>query len=220
MIAAAHPASTPRAANAWLAIMAIALTAMTIAAPTLHSRYSGWALIATFESGGLGAWAAERLAARSDQRPALIIILAGAVAMRLALLFVEPCLSSDIYRYIWDGRVQIAGINPYRYVPKAPELAQLRDAAIFPNINRASYAPTIYPPVALDACRSMVTGAARCCRGRLPPLDKSCRREEANHCRYLLLVAVALAGNACHLIDELRIEPLGARGTDQARENR
>ena len=68
--------------------------------------------------------------------------------MRLALLFVEPYLSTDIYRYIWDGRVQAAGINPYRYVPKAPELAQLRDAAIFPLINRASYAPTIYPPVA------------------------------------------------------------------------
>jgi hypothetical protein len=49
--------------------------------------------------------------------------------MRLALLFVEPYLSSDIYRYIWDGRVQAAGINPYRYVPNAPELAQLRDAA-------------------------------------------------------------------------------------------
>jgi hypothetical protein len=68
--------------------------------------------------------------------------------MRLALLFVEPYLSSDIYRYIWDGRVQAAGINPYRYVPKAPELAQLRDAVIFPLINRADYAPTIYPPAA------------------------------------------------------------------------
>ena len=68
--------------------------------------------------------------------------------MRLALLFVEPYLSTDIYRYIWDGRVQAAGINPYRYVPNAPELAQLRDAAIFPLINRASYAPTIYPPAA------------------------------------------------------------------------
>ena len=59
--------------------------------------------------------------------------------MRLALLFVEPYLSTDIYRYVWDGRVQAAGINPYRYMPIAPELAHLRDAAIFPNINRADY---------------------------------------------------------------------------------
>jgi len=44
--------------------------------------------------------------------------------------------------------VQAAGINPYRYVPKAPELAALRDAAIWPNINRPDYAVTIYPPAA------------------------------------------------------------------------
>ena len=148
MIAAAHPVSMPRAANVWLVVMAIALTGLTLATPTLHRGTSGWALIATFALGGLGAYAASRLGERSDQRSALIIILAGAVAMRLALLFVEPYLSSDIYRYIWDGRVQAAGINPYRYVPNAPELAQLRDAAIFPLINRASYAPTIYPPAA------------------------------------------------------------------------
>jgi hypothetical protein len=68
--------------------------------------------------------------------------------MRLALLFTEPTLSTDIYRYIWDGRVQAAGINPYRHVPAAPELAPLRDPAIWPLINRADYAVTIYPPVA------------------------------------------------------------------------
>ena len=59
-----------------------------------------------------------------------------------------PLLSSDIYRYVWDGRVQRAGINPYRYLPDAPQLAFLRDPAVFPNINRAEYAPTIYPPTA------------------------------------------------------------------------
>jgi hypothetical protein len=148
MIAAAHPVAAMRTANVRLAVMAIALTGLTVATPTLHLRYSGWALIAAFALGGLGAWAATRLADGSDQRSALVIILAGAVAMRMALLFVEPYLSTDIYRYIWDGRVQAAGINPYRYVPNAPELAQLRDAAIFPLINRASYAPTIYPPAA------------------------------------------------------------------------
>src|SRR5204862_1171502 len=92
--------------------------------------------------------AASRLGDRADQRSALLVILTGAVAMRLAMLWVEPYLSSDIYRYIWDGRVQAAGINPYRYVPKAPELARLRDAEIWPNINRPDYAVTIYPPAA------------------------------------------------------------------------
>jgi alpha-1,6-mannosyltransferase len=57
-------------------------------------------------------------------------------------------LSDDIYRYIWDGRVLAAGINPYRYIPTDPHLLPLRDTAIFPQINRNNYAPTIYPPVA------------------------------------------------------------------------
>jgi hypothetical protein len=57
-------------------------------------------------------------------------------------------LSDDIFRYVWDGRVQAAGINPYRHVPAAEPLAPLRDEAIFPFINRKDYAVTIYPPAA------------------------------------------------------------------------
>ena len=69
--------------------------------------------------------------------------------MRLLTLTAPPILSSDMYRYVWDGRVQLAGINPYRYVPAAdPELAFLRDAAVYPHINRAEYAHTVYPPAA------------------------------------------------------------------------
>src|SRR5207248_1841192 len=59
-----------------------------------------------------------------------------------------PYLSDDIYRYIWDGRVQAAGINPYRYLPADSALAQLQDDKIYPRINRKDYARTIYPPVA------------------------------------------------------------------------
>ena len=40
------------------------------------------------------------------------------------------------------------GINPYRYFPSHDALVHLRDATIFPRINRADYAVTIYPPVA------------------------------------------------------------------------
>ena len=131
-----------------LAAIAAALAALSAAAPTLHLAYGGWVLLAVFAAGGIGILLGWQLAEGADQRDALIVILAGAVAMRLALLFGEPYLSTDIYRYIWDGRVQAAGINPYRYMPGAPELAHLRDAAIFPHINRADTAVTIYPPAA------------------------------------------------------------------------
>ena len=76
------------------------------------------------------------------------IVLGVAVALRMLLLTVPPTLSSDIYRYVWDGRVQANGINPYRYIPADPALASLRDAVIYPQINRADYARTIYPPFA------------------------------------------------------------------------
>nr|WP_294524080.1 glycosyltransferase 87 family protein [uncultured Rhodopila sp.] len=76
------------------------------------------------------------------------IVLGVAIALRLLLLATPPILSSDIYRYVWDGRVQAAGINPYRYVPADPALASLRDPVVYPRINRADYARTIYPPVA------------------------------------------------------------------------
>jgi alpha-1,6-mannosyltransferase len=81
-------------------------------------------------------------------RGTLWIVLGVAVALRVLLLTQPPILSSDIYRYVWDGRVQAAGINPYRYIPADPALASLRDAIIYPQINRATYARTIYPPVA------------------------------------------------------------------------
>jgi len=81
-------------------------------------------------------------------RRALAAILTVAAVMRLGVLLAPPYLSDDVNRYIWDGRVEAAGINPYRYVPVDPHLATLRDDAIFPNVNRSTYAPTIYPPVA------------------------------------------------------------------------
>jgi hypothetical protein len=79
----------------------------------------------------------------------LLVILIGGALFRLILVPLDPPrLSTDIYRYIWDGRIQGTGINPYLYVPLDPRLAQLRDDSIYPNINRKEYAHTIYPPVA------------------------------------------------------------------------
>jgi alpha-1,6-mannosyltransferase len=92
----------------------------------------------------LAAWL---VVARSpqEQSRALWAILAVALVMRVLLLPGTP-VSTDIFRYIWDGRVQGAGINPYLYIPASDALLHLRDAAIYPEINRADYAPTIYPP--------------------------------------------------------------------------
>ncbi len=76
---------------------------------------------------------------------ALPLIFTFAVLFNLLLIPSPPKLSDDMYRYIWDGRVQASGINPYRYPSDAPELAHLRDNDIWRVMNRHD-AVTIYPP--------------------------------------------------------------------------
>lgn len=76
---------------------------------------------------------------------ALFVLAAG---MQAILVFTRPTLSDDMYRYVWEGRVQVlSGLSPYRYPPAAPELASLRDAQIWSSVNRKA-AVTIYPPLA------------------------------------------------------------------------
>jgi len=75
----------------------------------------------------------------------LCIILFFAVAFRLCLIPNDPVvLSKDMYRFIWDGRVQQNGTNPYRYAPADEALKTLRDEQIYPHVNRKAY-PTLYP---------------------------------------------------------------------------
>ena len=78
------------------------------------------------------------------ERPHLI--LGAALVFRLTLWWSPATLSDDIFRYVWDGRVQLADINPYLYAPSAPEVEHLRDA-LYHSINHAAI-PTIYPPLA------------------------------------------------------------------------
>ena len=92
---------------------------------------------------GAVVWVLRRRAA--DGGRILWVIVGFAVVFRLLALADPPSLSSDVYRYPWDGRVQRAGHSPYAYPPEAPELAALRDAAIHPHINRP-WARTVYPP--------------------------------------------------------------------------
>ncbi len=81
--------------------------------------------------------------------------------MRAMTLAAPPLLSSDIYRYVWDGRVQLAGINPYRYMPDGIRTLQfLRDDAVYPHINRARLCARRFirrPPQMVFALAAAVT---------------------------------------------------------------
>lgn len=105
----------------------------------------------TFLAGTLGAMALYGVAAwvickAPPGRSTLVLGLVFAALFRATPLTSDTYLSTDLYRYIWDGRVQAAGINPFRYVPGNWHLTHLRDGDIYRNINRKDYAKTVYPP--------------------------------------------------------------------------
>ena len=72
-------------------------------------------------------------------------ILGAALLFRLLLVPSAPTLSTDLYRYLWDGRLAVAGVSPYRHPPSAPEVAGFRDALVYPQLNHVHWR-TIYPP--------------------------------------------------------------------------
>jgi alpha-1,6-mannosyltransferase len=80
------------------------------------------------------------------RRGTLALILVLATLPRLILLASTPALSDDLYRYIWDGKVSAAGIDPYRYAPADPALAPLRDRLWEPINQQGQHTP--YPPFA------------------------------------------------------------------------
>jgi alpha-1,6-mannosyltransferase len=131
-----------------LAGIGLVLVALALVTPLAFETLGDNAFIALTMSAGLLTIVATRLAERAPTQRALWLIFSLAILLRACVLTFEPLLSSDIYRYVWDGRVQAAGINPYRYIPADEALAFLRDGTIFPHINRADTAVTIYPPVA------------------------------------------------------------------------
>jgi hypothetical protein len=107
------------------------------------SGVSGWSVLVYLA-------AAVLILTQPVNRYTFAIILTVAIACRLVTVLPEPFMSSDIYRYAWDGVVQHAHISPYRYVPGDPALTALRapNQDLFDHINRRDYAHTIYPPVA------------------------------------------------------------------------
>ncbi len=117
--------------------------------PAIHAVESGRVAVFTgyaLLQGGACLFAAKLLWDQPTTRFTFLLVVALSILLRAVLLFQPPVLSSDMYRYVWDGRVQAAGINPYRYIPADPRLAPLREKAIYPHINRRDYAHTIYPP--------------------------------------------------------------------------
>ena len=98
-----------------LVLVALALVLAAAIGPLVHRSFGGMAWL-----GLILVWAgltyfAASVVAKHPARSTIWVVLVGAALMRLPLLVEPPYLSSDMYRYVWDGRVQGNGINPYLY---------------------------------------------------------------------------------------------------------
>ncbi|PRY07389.1 hypothetical protein CLV24_12338 [Pontibacter ummariensis] len=78
--------------------------------------------------------------------------LAAAVLFRLLFLLAMPALSDDFYRFVWDGRLLTAGLNPFLHLPQyfllpdAPQVAGITEE-LYSQLNSPNYY-SVYPPVA------------------------------------------------------------------------
>jgi len=72
--------------------------------------------------------------------------IAVGILLRVSFISVNPIGSDDYYRYMWDGKVQSAGINPYLYLPHDPALLNLH-SEIIPKLINNPELKTIYFPL-------------------------------------------------------------------------
>ncbi len=89
----------------------------------------------------------------------VLLIAAGGLVMRLALMGSTPILEDDFYRYLWDGGVTVSGNSPYTVSPNDAQselyhyslqpLAR-QSGVVIERLNHSEL-KTIYPPVAQAA---------------------------------------------------------------------
>ena len=73
-------------------------------------------------------------------------LLLSGIFFRFCLIFSTPALSDDFYRFVWDGRIQQLGFNPFDFTPRQV-LNQNSDTflnQLFPYLNSPDYF-SVYP---------------------------------------------------------------------------
>ena len=81
--------------------------------------------------------------AMAHQVPTWAVVVTS-VALHSLIVFSAPHFDDDLYRYTWDGKVLVAGHNPYAHPPNSLDLIELwrKDQYKIPY----DYVSTIYPP--------------------------------------------------------------------------
>src|SRR5207253_5018895 len=78
-----------------------------------------------------------------------------AALWHLGFLRVPPGIDDDVHRYVWDGRLQKLGYNPYFVIPSDPAVKGLHTPETR-NLNNPDL-PSPYPPGAQLFFRAVTT---------------------------------------------------------------
>ena len=118
----------------------------TIAVNLARSEFGTW--LATMAILWALAYAYIRLTHRYAQLLAWGI--GGGIVFRCLYGDAMPVLSDDVYRFVWDGRLLCAGINPFLYLPselmQMPIATDLQLGELYPLLNSPHYY-SVYPPL-------------------------------------------------------------------------
>jgi alpha-1,6-mannosyltransferase len=125
------------------AFLVLAVAALTLLGD-LRQHFAPFAVIAVSATAALyfAAWRSDRGATLGSTRT----IITVAILLRLAALPMTPSLSDDAWRYLWDGRLELHGVNPYVVAPSDPSLRWAHDELY--RLQGHPGTSTVYPPAA------------------------------------------------------------------------
>lgn len=127
-----------------LLVAAVAVASVAIGAP--REAVPRWLALLGLSSLALAV--AGLLALRLPRRQLVVAAVGGAALLRFAAVCTPVSLSDDVHRYVWDGALGAAGLDPFAHRPRdvvgqAPGLSRARYA----QMNSPDYY-TVYPPLA------------------------------------------------------------------------
>ncbi len=123
----------------------IILVALTICARKFSGQGEAFPIVPLLVAGGAYLLAIRELFCTSSFPKSMIVIgLALAAVWHVAFLAIPTGSDDDVRRYVWDGRMQRLGYNPYIVIPGDPAFAALHTDETR-ALNNPEL-PTIYPP--------------------------------------------------------------------------
>ena len=127
------------------ALGSVMLMALTICSRNLGDR-GGPPFTASLTLAGIAYLLAVREFLRRGGFPRRVVIIGLGVSAvwHIAFLRLPAGADDDIHRYVWDGRLQRLGYNPYLIVPSDPAVRDLHTLETR-TLNNSDL-PTLYPP--------------------------------------------------------------------------